>query len=151
MQHAILASGLVNWHGRATTHKAIDLGLEHLNGSCKIEMKCYKNSTHDVDIIFNRVCLTNAWVRLLRAKLEEAFGENMSTTANAQLDMFLVARTLFVGDLAGPRSPEELASFPKAFDSFDILQVGMAKLEGQPFQSASRLMFKWGYNAVPSI
>lgn len=132
LQHAILASGLVNWHGRATTHKAIDLGLEHLNGSCKIEMKCYKNSTHDVDIIFNRVCLTNTWVRLLREKLEGTFGENMSgahTTASAQLDMFLVARTLLVGDLAGPRSPEELASFTKAFDSFDILQVGMAKLE----------------------
>ena len=95
-------------------------------------MKCYKNSTHDVDIIFNRVCLTNTWVRLLREKLEGTFGENMSgahTTASAQLDMFLVARTLLVGDLAGPRSPEELASFTKAFDSFDILQVGMAKLE----------------------
>lgn len=55
LQHAILASGLVNWHGRATTHKPIDLGLEHLNGACKIEMKCYKNSTHDTDVIFDRV------------------------------------------------------------------------------------------------
>ena len=40
LQHAILSSGLVNWLGAPDRHKAIDLGLEHLNGSCKIEMKC---------------------------------------------------------------------------------------------------------------
>lgn len=59
LQHAILASGIVNWKGSPMSHKPIDLGLEHLNGSCRIEMQCYKNSTHDTDLIFDRVCLTN--------------------------------------------------------------------------------------------
>jgi hypothetical protein len=130
LQHAILSSGLVNWLGRATTHKAIDLGLEHLNGSCKIEMKCYKNSTHDADITFNRVCLSNTWVRALRERLEATFGEHMPgahTTAAAIPDMFLLARTLFTSDLAEPRSTEQLAGM-KFFDSSNILQEGIGVL-----------------------
>ena len=59
LQHAILSSGLVNWLGAPDRHKAIDLGLEHLNGSCKIEMKCYKNLTYNINIIFNWVYLSN--------------------------------------------------------------------------------------------
>jgi hypothetical protein len=59
LQHAILVFGFVNWPGKAAANKAIDLRLEHLNGSCKIEMKYYKNFTHDIDIIFDRVCFFN--------------------------------------------------------------------------------------------
>jgi hypothetical protein len=59
LQHIILSSDIVNWLGRSTTYKTIDLDLKHLNSSCKIEMKCYKNLTYDIDIIFNRVCLSN--------------------------------------------------------------------------------------------
>ena len=132
LQHAILSSGLVNWHGRPATHKAIDLGLEHLNGSCKIEMKCYKNSTHDVDVIFNRVCLSNTWMGLLRSKYERAFGEEMSgahTTAETVLDITLVARNIFIGDLAEPRGNDLLSGSIKMFDSFDIMKKGMAQLE----------------------
>ena len=43
LQHAILAAGLLNWPGRATGHKPIDLSLEHLNAGVKIDMQCYKN------------------------------------------------------------------------------------------------------------
>ncbi len=128
LQHAILASGLVNWLGRKTTHKPIDLGLEHLNGSCKIEMKCYKNSTHDVDLIFNRVCLSNTWIRLLRTKLEDVFGEDISghhTVADAILDMSFLAHNLFIDGLAEPRNKEQLAGFTGFFDSRDILREGM--------------------------
>jgi hypothetical protein len=131
LQHAILASGLVNWLGREKSHKPIDLSLEHLNGACKIEMKCYKNSTHDIDTIFNRVCLTNTWVRALREKLEEAFGQPQSgqhTLANAIQDMFLVANNIFASDLAEPRSEAQLASFPNMFNSFDIRAEGMKSL-----------------------
>ena len=130
LQHAILSSGLVNWLGRATTHKAIDLGLEHLNGSCKIEMKCYKNSTHDVDITFDRVCLSNTWARALRKKVEATFGEHMPgthTTAAALPDMFLLARTVFTSDLAEPRSTEQLTGM-RFFDSYNILQKGIEVL-----------------------
>ena len=53
LQYAILSSGLVNWLGTLDKHKAINLRLEHLNRSYKIEIKCYKNSTYDTDIMFN--------------------------------------------------------------------------------------------------
>jgi hypothetical protein len=129
LQHAILASGLVNWVGLPNSNKAIDLGLEHLNGNAKIEMKCYKNSTHDANIVFNRVCLSNTWTRALREKLEETFGEQSSgkhTVASAELDMFLLARNLFVGGLAERRPPRQSAA--PAFDAVDIRLGGMMVL-----------------------
>jgi len=76
-----------------------------------------------VDIIFNRVYLSNTWVRALRKKVEAIFGEYIPrtyTTAAALLDMFLLAYTLFTLDLAEPRSAEQLAGI-KFFDSCDIL------------------------------
>ena len=66
LQHAILAAGLVNRPGRVTAHKPIDLSLEHLNAGVKIDMQCYKNSTHDVDRIFHRVGLCNTFTREFR-------------------------------------------------------------------------------------
>ena len=48
LQHAVLASGLVNWTGKAGSFKPIDLSLEHLNAGCKLDMSQHKNSTHDV-------------------------------------------------------------------------------------------------------
>jgi hypothetical protein len=131
LQHAILASGIVNWHGRATTHKPIDLGHEHMNGAIAISLRSYKNSTHDTNIVFNRMCLANTWIGTLREKLEQTFGEEMSgahTTLNVAADIFLLARTIFLGDLAGPRSIEQLTSFPSFFESADILQIGMGVL-----------------------
>src|SRR6266568_7792166 len=77
LQHAILSSGLVNWLRAPDKYKAINLRLEHLNKSCKIKMKCYKNSTYDTDIIFNRVCLSNTIVRILCSKMEYIFSEEM--------------------------------------------------------------------------
>jgi hypothetical protein len=65
LQHSILASGLVNWLGREDSHKPIDLGVEHNNGKIKINIKCYQNSTHHRDAIFNRVYLTNTFVSQL--------------------------------------------------------------------------------------
>jgi len=132
LQRSILACGLVNWPGLPNTHKPIDLMLEHLNGSCKIEMKCYKNSTHDVDRTFDRVCLTNTWVRALRELMEGSFGEDMSgkhTSADAGLDIFMLARNLFISDLAAPRDKEVLARYSSGFyTSPDILKDGMQVL-----------------------
>jgi hypothetical protein len=127
LQHALLSSGLVNWTGAPNTYKPIDLGLEHLNCSCKIEMKCYKNSTHDTDVIFNRVCLSNATVRTLRGKMEHTFGEEMPgahTHASVELDMFLLAYTLYSSDLAAPRNPGQLVGL-QLFDSHDIFRTGV--------------------------
>ncbi len=80
LQRAILASSIVNWPGEGNTHKAIDLMLEHLNRAVKIKIKCYKNSTYDVNFTFDRVCTTNLTVRTLRSKLEYTFGEDIPGT-----------------------------------------------------------------------
>lgn len=130
LQHAILASGLVNWSGLHNSYKPIDLGLEHLNGSAKIEMKCYKNSTHDANITFNRVCLSNTWVRALRTSLEEAFGERMPgkhTVASTQLDIFVLARKLYMDGLVERR----VRAPGDAFDSPDIRFGGMRVLSAK--------------------
>ena len=132
LQRSILASGLVNWQGRATTWKATDLGLEHLNCNCKIEMKCYKNSTHNVDTIFNRVCLTNTWIRELRYKLEGRYGEYMPgthSTASALEDMFSLGQKLFSEALARPRATIPPGGPLPPFESRDIWQIGVDSLD----------------------
>ena len=131
LQRAILASGLVNWPGRGSTFKPIDLALEHLNCSCKIDLKNLKNSTHDIDIIFRRSALCNVSLRLLRSQLEGFFGEDMPSThtsVEAIPDMFFLAWTLFQGDYAEPRDQLLLAG-TRMFDSYDIFQAGMDVLE----------------------
>ena len=123
LQYAILSSRLINWLSRATIYKAINLGLKYLNSSCKIKIKYYKNLTHNADIIFNRVCLLNTWVRALRKRLEAIFSEYMPrsyTTTIVLPDMFLLTYTLFTLDLAKPRSTKQLASI-KFFNSSNIL------------------------------
>ena len=132
LQHAILAAGLVNWPGRASAHKAIDLSLEHLNAGVKIDMECYKNSTHDLDIIFGRVCLSNTFVRELRQQMESAFSPFMPsahTTPSARLDMFSLARSLFSSKLAAPRPEADLHG--QYFDSMDIIGAGMKVLSSR--------------------
>jgi hypothetical protein len=131
LQRAILASGLVNWVGRDATFKPIDLALEHLNCYCKLDLRNFKNSTHDIEVVFQRTALCNTWIRDVRNQLEGRFGESMSgahTTAAAIPDMFLLAWTLFVGGYAEAGRSNNLAA-SRVFDSVDILQAGMEVLE----------------------
>jgi len=56
-----------------------------------------------MDIIFNRVYLSNTWVRALRKKVKAILSKYMPgtyTTATILLDIFLLAYTLFTLDLA---------------------------------------------------
>ncbi|XTI87264.1 hypothetical protein V2W45_1208257, partial [Cenococcum geophilum] len=88
------------------THKAINLRLKYLNSSYKIEIKCYKNSTHDTNIIFNRVCLLNAMVRIVRGKIKYIFSEEILgayTRAFTELNIFLLTYTIYLSNLAIPR------------------------------------------------
>ncbi len=65
--------------------------LEYLNRAVKIKIKCYKNSTYDVNFTFDRVCTTNLTVRTLCSKLEYVFREDMlgtHSTTNASSDIF---------------------------------------------------------------
>lgn len=129
LQHAILASGLVNWRGLPNSFKPIDLGGEQLNGAIKIELKCYKNSTHDVDTALNRVCLSNTWNRALREKLEMRFGEKTSgkhAVASTVMDCFVLARKLFADRLVERHIGA--TGRGKLFDSKDIWTDGMELL-----------------------
>ncbi|XTI84381.1 hypothetical protein V2W45_1206597, partial [Cenococcum geophilum] len=81
------------------TYKAINLRLEYLNSSCKIEIKCYKNSTYNTNIIFNRVYLLNATVRMVRSKIKHTFSEEMLgayTRASTKLNIFLLTYTIYL-------------------------------------------------------
>lgn len=125
LQRAILASGLVNWQGKSNTFKPIDLAQEHLNGACKIEHKAYKNSTHDINVVFDRICLSNTWQHQLRHELERTFGHPIPgehTVRDATLDMFSRARALFNEDLGAPREIWDLDG--DYFDSFDVYSHG---------------------------
>jgi hypothetical protein len=153
LQHAILASGIINWQGKATTHKPIDLGQEHLNLSVATSIRSYKNSTHDIDIIFDRLCLVNTWVGALRTVLEETFGEHMPgahTTANVNEDIFLLARRLFISELAAPRILEQSThSHSRPFDSYDIMSRGMEVIEKQVTLFNEQQVIRQGTVAKP--
>ena len=91
LQYIILSSKLVNWLRAPDKHKAINLRLKYLNKSYKIEIKCYKNSTYNTDIIFNQVYLLNTAVKILRSKIEYIFSKEISsahTQAKADLNIF---------------------------------------------------------------
>jgi hypothetical protein len=131
LQRAILASGLVNWMGRESTFKPIDLALEHLNCYCKVDLRNFKNSTHDIEIVFQRTALCATWIRDVRNQLERQFGETMSgshTSAAAVPDMYLLAWTLFIGGYAEPTTVDPRAA-SHMFNSVDIIQAGMDVLE----------------------
>jgi hypothetical protein len=131
LQRAILATGLVNWKGLPSSFKPIDLHMEHLNGACKIDIKHNQNSTHDAQTTFKRVCLCSTWLRSLRQKLEGEFGQDMPDAHTSKVaipDMFLLARTLLVDDLAEPRSTQQLHDYAM-FDSVDIRAAGLSMLE----------------------
>ena len=99
-------------------------GVTHLNAGVKIDMQCYKNSTHDVDIIFDRVRLCNTFTRELRQHMEPAFSPYMPdahTTPSAVLDMLSLARSLFSSKLGAPRPEADL--YGKYFDSAVVCTV----------------------------
>jgi hypothetical protein len=129
LQRAILSSGLVNWTGVAGNYKPIDLSLEHLNNNCKTEINAYKNSTKDVDLIFNRVCLCNTRIRQLRDNLEHALSipQNQAhTTMKADMDIFALARILYNDDLAAPRAQHDVSG--EISTSPDIIRIGASML-----------------------
>lgn len=131
LQHAILSSGLVNWSGRSNSFKPIDLHLEHLNCSAKLDFKMLKNSTHDIGIIFRRTALCSTWVQAMRRQMEGIFGEDMPathTSASAIPDMFLTATTILRDGYAEPRGERALVGV-RPFDSCDIFLIGINMLE----------------------
>ncbi|KIV98311.1 uncharacterized protein PV09_09843 [Verruconis gallopava] len=132
LQHAILASGLVNWQGAADTFKAIDLGLEHNNGSIKLNIQTQKNSTRDVNVIFDRMCLNNAYINLAQRKIEQAFGIHMPDehiSVSPAEDIFSLTQLLGQhGCFSNMQMPLHTA---RAFNTEDIYTIGMSMLAEQ--------------------
>jgi hypothetical protein len=125
LQKAILASGLVNMSARPDGHKATDLLQEHLNLEIATSLKNFKNSTHDIDAVFNRMCLTNTWIKTVRTKLEGEFGQSRKpnhTTASTAMDMFSLGRKLYLSKFAAPRKTNRPSVM---FDSRDIKTIGV--------------------------
>ena len=92
-------------------YKAVNLRLEYLNGSYKIKIKCYKNSTYNTNIIFNRVCLLNATVRTVYSKMEYIFSKEMLgtyTRASTELNIFLLTYIIYLSNLAILQGPRQL-------------------------------------------
>jgi hypothetical protein len=128
LQRAILTSGLVNWSGTARSFKPIDQGQEHHNLQIATSLKNFKNSTHDIDIVFDRLCLTNTAIASVRSQLETTFGEYMPgdhTVANTRLDSLMLAKDIYNMKLTRPRQRAELQLFSSFFASKDIQKEGM--------------------------
>ncbi|TEY13525.1 hypothetical protein BOTCAL_3082g00010 [Botryotinia calthae] len=141
LQHGILASSLVNWLGELWTHKAIDLMQEHMNLGCQIDMQCHKNSTHDIDKIFDRVCLTNTSQRIIRKMVEDAFGETMSgahTTRSTEKDILSLATRLARDNRADPKL---IGSGKGVYLSEDLWENGGNILETKFNMNSSSLIW----------
>ncbi|XTI95264.1 hypothetical protein V2W45_1212426, partial [Cenococcum geophilum] len=85
------------------TYKAVNFRLKYLNSSYKIKIKYYKNSTHNTNIIFNRVCLLNATVRTVRGKIKHIFSKEILSTypqASIELNMYILAYIIYLSNLA---------------------------------------------------
>jgi hypothetical protein len=134
LQRAVLVTGIVNWGRKPNGHKATDLMQEHLNLEVATSLKKFKNSSHDVDIVFDRMCLTNTWMKALRSQLEREFGQSRNpehvTTTSAR-DMFLLGRQLMKLGLTGIRTGLSDTTKERMFDSKDIKMLGMRNLAAQ--------------------
>ena len=125
LQYIILSFRLVNQLRAPDKYKAINFRLEYLNRSYKIKIKYYKNSTCDIDIIFNRVYLLNTIVKILRSKIEYIFSKEILgayTQVKADLNIFILARNLYSGNLATPRLLVQLVGL-RLFNSYDIFNT----------------------------
>jgi hypothetical protein len=131
LQDAILGTGLVNWTGKPDHWKGTDQGQEHMNLQIATSFRNYKNSTHDTDIVFDRICLTSSATAGVRTVVERAFGEHMPgshSIASTRLDTFMLSSHLFNEGLMQPRTAAEIARFESMFESKDILTSGMQAL-----------------------
>jgi hypothetical protein len=75
MQRAILASGLANTQGKPMSFKPIDQNQEHINLQIATSFRNYKNSTHDEDIVLDRLSLTANVVGICRSNIDKVFGQ----------------------------------------------------------------------------
>lgn len=131
LQRSILASGLVNVHRKPDTFQAADIVLEHVNCTYKLDMRNFKNGTHDVNFTFNRLALSCRYYMQLRLLIEASFGEKTNTAhsrRNVVLETFALAHHLRVsGRCYCPTSPAHFgAPLPKT--SPDIIIAGVEML-----------------------
>jgi hypothetical protein len=129
LRESLLGSGLVNVRGRPDTFKAIDLVLEHINCSYKLDMRNFRNSTHDTTSTFETVALTSDFNIKLRAAIEGVFGEGLNDehrTRTLSHDIFSLAMVLWTNGRCAPPTRPANRQPPRdeAPVSPDILTVG---------------------------
>lgn len=130
LQQVVLASSVVNLQGRANSFKAVNLALEHVNCCYAIDMKMFKNSTHDLSKTFGQVALTSSYSAQLRAAVETAFGERTNSrhsSKSAVGNVFSLANYLWLERCTGPRLHHDQSTVQ--FESLDILAIGMELLK----------------------
>jgi hypothetical protein len=128
LQEAILSGGLVEQKIDRRRKKAIDLALEHVNLFYHLDMKMYKNSTHDFMTTVNRVGLTAPYTNELRRRFERDFGyrnDARHSYKSAVNDIYLLAARLRERKRTAPRYN---LKDEKQFESPDILSIGLRRL-----------------------
>jgi hypothetical protein len=132
LQRSILASGLVNISQRCDSFQAFDLVLEHVNCTYKLDMRNFKNSTHDINTTFNRLALTCAYSTKVRAIIESQFGErtkNDHTRRSVLREIFGLAYSLWTGGRCRPRqSLGTTSSVTSDQLSQDLITIGRGLL-----------------------
>jgi hypothetical protein len=112
--------------------KPIDQNQEHINLQIATSFRNYKNSTHDENIVLNRLSLTANVVGICRSNIEKAFGQVIDgkhSHADLTSDTLLLTRHLFNERRVRSRSNADMALLTKPlFESLDILSIGMSKL-----------------------
>ncbi|KAF1811691.1 hypothetical protein P152DRAFT_384559, partial [Eremomyces bilateralis CBS 781.70] len=94
----ILSSSLVNIQGKTDQFKPIDIAPEHVNCAYKIDIKMFKNSTHDADKTFGRVALLSHSFTKIRAAWETSVGiapTDRHTNKDDRQDVFSRALYLY--------------------------------------------------------
>ena len=73
---AILSNSLVNLRGKEDSWQEVDLFLEHLNLDLKRQLWPRKNSTFDVDLLFETTALNGPYCAKICAVIESQYGEH---------------------------------------------------------------------------
>lgn len=132
LQHAILASGLINTTGKPMSFKPIDQNQEHHNLMIATSFRNYGNSTHDEHIIFHKLCLTSTAAGNIIRHMERTFGQSIPTThttAGTVGEVLAHCRLLFKNSLCRPRTDADLNTLGvTASPSVDVVGLGRDRL-----------------------
>lgn len=122
LQQAILSNGLVNNQGRSDSWFPVDRMNEHLNLSLKEILWARKNSTFNVDYLFDNCTWTATHSSQLKDSIEREFGEKTNsehTTRSRHMDIRCLAHNLTESSIVYHPNGRD-----SSFIAADVLQAG---------------------------